>query len=572
MHAVFAARVRCIAAAVLLACLCTAAGAQDARRRKKLIATGWDHANSDRLLAHHREMEKRPFDGVVVRLEGRVGPKKRLPLHWMFLPDAWKRSWFEPCVRNLKACRFTRFTDNFLLVGANPGKVDWFDDAGWRQIVDHWRIAAWAARQSGFKGLLFDPEPYTPPHKQFAYAAQPGRDRHTFAEYCAQARRRGRDVMRAVCDEYPDVTLFGYFLNIAGAHATGRKDPRSVLKGQTYGLLPAFIDGWLDAAPPTVRLVDGCEWAYRYNSVREYLEAALLIKGACQELVSPANRAAYRGQVQAGFGVYLDAYWNPKDSQWGAWYVDGLGRPRVERLRINVQTALRVADEYVWVYGEKFRWWPTPNGRVGEQTWPEALPGCERALAYARDPAGYARARLAGRAKAGTLANLARNGDFGSEKVDVVGGRVETWKPGRPPVGWHTWQEAASKGSFAWDRQAGAAAKGAARAAKVANGCFLQRIAAKPSERYAVRAVRKLNGRGEAWIRVRWQTPEGTWTATARDRILHADGPRETWREIFGVVEVPDSAGQLVILLGMGDQPTDGDAAWFDDVGVFRIE
>lgn len=563
---------RGLAGVLLFACLCAASDAQDARRHKKLIATGWDHPNSDRLLANLREMEKRPFDGVVVHLEGRVGAKKRLPLHWMFLADKWQREWFEPCVKNLQACRFTRFSDNFILVGANPGSVDWFDDAGWREIVDHWRIAAWVAKQAGFKGMTFDAEPYAPPHAQFKYAAQPQRDRHTFEEYCAQARRRGREVMQAVAAEYADVTLLGYFMDIAGAHATGRKDPGRILKSQVYGLYPAFIDGWLDAAPPSVTFVDGCEWAYRYNSVPEYLEAALLIKGACQELVSPANRAKYRAQVQVGFGIYLDAYWNPKDSQWGAWYVDGLGRPRVERLRINTQTALRVADEYVWVYGEKFRWWPTPNRGVREQGWPEALPGCEQALAYARDPVAYARAHVAEGVQAGKLANLARNGDFGSEKVTLSDGRVDAWRQARPPAGWGSWQEEKSKGSFTWDRQAGAAAKGAARAAKVANGCFIQRIPAKPGERYAVRAVRRQQGQGEAWVRIRWQTAEGRWTAEQQDRLFHADGPRDAWREAFGVVEVPDSAGQLVVLLGVGDQLAEADVAWFDDVAVYRIE
>ena len=146
--------------------------------------------------------------------------------------------------------------------------------------------------------------------------------------------------------------------------------------------------------------MDGCESAYRYNSVNQYLEAALAIKGACQELVSPENRAKYRARVQVSFGIYLDAYWNPKTSPW---YIDGLGGPRVARLRENLRTALRVADEYVWVYGEKFRWWPTPNRRVKEQTWPEALPGCERALALARDPVDYARGRIAATSSAAVM-------------------------------------------------------------------------------------------------------------------------------------------------------------------------
>jgi hypothetical protein len=561
-----------LAGMVICAGLSAPAGAQDARRRKKLIATGWDHADSERLLKHHEEMEKRPFDGVVVHVRGHVDEKRRLPLHWMFLKDAWQRKWFEPCVANLRRCKFRRFTDNFILVGANPGKEDWFDDAGWREIVEHWRIAAWVAKASGFKGIVFDPEPYAPPHAQFRYAAQPQRDKHSFNEYCLQARRRGREVMQAIVEQYPDLTLMCYFMNIVGAGATGSADPRRALEPMTYGLYPAFIDGWLDATPPGVTFVDGCELAYRYNSAAEYLEAGTGIKGACQELVSPENRAKYRAQVQVGFGVYLDAYWNPKDSKWGGWYVDGLGGPRVKRLRINVQTALRVADEYVWVYGEKFRWWPTPNGRVNPEPWPEALPGCEKALRCARDPIEYARMQIAERKQAGKQEGLARNGDFFSAELRLEGGRVEKWRDGGPPAGWGAWQEETSKGTFTWDRRTGAAGEGSARATDVRNGCFIQRYPVRPGDRFAVRAVRKLQGAGRAWVRVRWQTPEGKWTAEIQDRVFHTDGPREKWGEIFGVVEVPEAAGQLVILLGVGDQAADKDIAWFDDVELWRLD
>jgi len=564
--------VRTIAAGMMIsAALAAPLRAQDARRRKKLIATGWDRVNSERLLANHVAMQKRPFDGVVVAIEGHVDEKKRCPLWWAHLETPWKRSWFTPCVRNLRACKFTRFTDNFVQIGANPGRVDWFDEAGFREIVDHWRIAAWVAKAGGFKGLVFDPEPYARPHAQFHYAAQEGREKHTFDEYRVQARRRGREVMRAIVAEFPDVTILCYFMNSVVARAAGRPRPGVALEPMSYGLLPAFFDGWLDEAPPGVTLVDGCESAYRYNATTQYLEAAVTIKGVCQELVSPANRAKYRAQVQVGYGVYLDAYWNPKDSEWSAWYVDGLGAPRVDRLRINTATALRVADEYIWIYGEKFRWWPTPSKRVRPQPWPEALVGCERALAYARDPLAAARAQIAARAKAGPDAPLLRNGDFGSEKLRLPDGRVQTFRDGRPPVGWSGWQAKDSKGTFAWDRRTGAAGAGSARASGVANGCFLQHHPARAGERYAVRAVRKLRGAGRAWLRVRWQTADGAWTAEQLDRVFHADAPAGAWGEIFGVVEVPESAGQIVLLLGVGDQAGEKDIAWFDDVTLWRL-
>jgi len=258
--------------------------------------------------------------------------------------------------------------------------------------------------------------------------------------------------------------------------------------------------------------------------------------------------------------VYLDAYWNPKDSQWGRWYVDGLGGPRVQRLRANVHAALRAADEYVWIYGEKFRWWPTPNGRVREQTWPEALPGCEAALRWGRDPVAAARWKIQRLRQGGGLKNL------------LAGGAFDEGKKGGRPDGWGAWQREESKGTFTWDTQAGAAAKGAGRAAGVSDGCFIQSIRVEPGQRYAVQAVRRLQGRGDAMLRVRWQTSEQAWTAVAHDQVVLPDGPPDDWAEMLGAVEVPEGAGRLVVLLLVRGQGSEKDVAWFDDAAVYRLD
>ncbi len=553
--AVFSAppRMRCIALCALIAAA-AACPAGDGPRTKKLIATGWDHPDSARLREHRAAMEKRPFDGVVIQLTGDAGDGKRCRLRAAFADRRWEQEWFRPCVENLRKCRFEQFTDNFVTVGANPGNVDWFDEDGWANIVEHWRIAAWIASAAGCRGILFDPEPYTPPHAQFRYGAQPGRATRDFAAYRRQARRRGRAVMRAVAGEYPGMTLFCYFMNSVNARAAGRDDPVPVLRAAGYGLLPAFIDGWLDELPAKMTLVDGCESAYRYNSATEYLEAFALIKGACRRLVSPENRSKYGAQVQAAYGIYLDAYWNPKDSEWGTWYIDGKGESRVTRLRKNLATALRLADEYVWVYGEKYRWWPTPNGRVRKETWPEALPGCEKVLRFCVDPDGSARAAVAAGAE-----NLARNGSF-DDAAD-----------GKAPAAWSTWQDRSSKGTLRHDPDVGRTNSGAARAAGVSRGCFLQACEAAPGELYAVRAWLRSAGRGDPHVRVRWQTVDGAWTASPRDRLFFPAETDGAWREIFGTAAVPAGAGKIVILLNGDGQETAKDAAWYDDVGLYRI-
>lgn len=531
---------------------------------KKLIATGWDMANAERLRANLAEMERRPFDGVVLRFSGRGN---RPYLSYAFTRDVWDEEPIRQITEDLKACRPERLTDNFLLVNANPGDVDWFDDEGWAIIASHWRIAARVARDGGLKGILFDPEPYRKPYRQFAYASQSGHKERSFEEYGEEARQRGREVMEAVAGEYPSIALFCYFMLSATGIAADRGDPVRALAGHTYGLLPSFIDGWLDVAPPSVTLVDGCESAYRFNSELEYLNAANRIKGVCQRLVSPENRYKYRAQVQVSFGVYLDAYINPPDSPW---YIAPGGQSRVDRLRQNVETALRVADEYVWVYGEKCSWWPTPHAKANERRWPEALPGIEDALMSAADPAAFALRRL--REAGDDAVNLLRNGDFSAERVRGEEGETLVWAQGRAPVGWSFWQRDDSVGEATWDREVGADALGSARLARTLEGCFLQSISVSPGERYAVVAKQRIQGRGDGAIRVRWQDADSRWYAPSLDKLLDAAGPRGEWNQVAGVVTVPEGAARLVLLLLASGQQSDNDALWYDDVVVLKLD
>jgi hypothetical protein len=354
-------------------------------------------------------------------------------------------------------------------------------------------------------------------------------------------------------------------INIASA---GQADALPSLSVSSQGFLPAFIDGWLDVIPPTMTLVDGCESAYSFNSTVPFLQSAVLIGGDCQSLVSPENRAKYRAQVQVSYGIYLDAYANPVGSPW---FIDGLGGPRVERLRANVSEALRCCDQYVWIYGEQHTWWPLERTDINTP-WEQALPGADAALRFSADPDGYAKARLQSLREAGKLVDLVRNGDFGSERTADANGTELVYKDGLPPAGWGQW-EAREGGSFTWDRAVGSAAPGAARAAKVGEGCFIQDSApVKPGERYHVSGSYKLRGQGSALIRVRWQTTEGKWTHDQLDKLIYGKGKAGEWVSLSGVAEVPEGVGKLIILLGVGGQMTDQDVTWFDDVHLYRLD
>jgi hypothetical protein len=533
---------------VSLVALGLATGAAWAGSEKKLIQIGWDIPSTSYLRQHWQEMDTgTPLNGVIFKVEGTGWSSEAV---WDKEP--WDRGRLTSAVEDLKACHFTTLTSNFVRVNATPGDLDWFDDPAWSALSDKVGLLAWVAKEGGGAGLCLDFESYG--KRQFQYQPSPA---HSFPETREAARRRGAQVMRRLAREYPDATVLAFWLNSVALPAGEAADPLALLPADGYGILPAFIDGLLDAAPPGMTLVDGCESAYLFNSETEYLRAYQRIagrEGPAARLVSPENRAKYRSQVQVGFGFYLDAYINPETSQW---HVDMQGQPRLQRLGRNLAYARRIADEYVWVYGERYRWWPDASGSVGKR-WEDALPGLTQTIAFVQDPTQAARREIEARRQAGSLQNLLTNPGFdGSPTADG------------PPEGWSSWQDDASHGAFTLDPAVGVRA-GSAKAAGVANGCFVQRVRVQPGQRYLVESDVLPQGTPSYHVMARWEDPNGKWTREDWDVVI-AFGPagQGGWRHAIGAVEVPDGVGYLVLLLGVGAQASGQDVCWFDDTGVY---
>jgi len=567
---------RSAVALAALVCMSKATQAQSqtqaqvpAAPRVKYIQAGWERTDSADLMKELKTIEQTPYSGIELAISGTTGDGKTIPVKYTFTATPWKRAWFAKSVKELRIAQSPQLTDNFIIAGANPGDVDWFDDEGWKQIADHWRIVAWIAKLGGLKGIMFDPEPYAKPHAQFKYSAQSQQERHSFEEYSAKARQRGREVMEAIKSEYPDMTLFTFFMNSVNARSAGQSNPQEALKTASYNLYPAFINGWLDAAPPQMIFVDGCESAYMYSGELPYLRAANAIRNTALSLVAPENHDKYRRQVRAGFSIYLDAYINPETSRY---YQKPLDGSRLNRLRDNLKNAAEATDQYIWTWGEKYRWWPTAstekNARVNPQSWEEILPGVEDAMYGAADPT-YLLKRAAKRfeeqEKAGQLVNLVKNGDF-----SLAG------KPSAEFPEWRIWKTT-KLGVIARDvaqDRTGQAGSGTARLRAMHNGVLIQNLPAQPGEYYMVRAWRKYqkNG-GKGGIRVRWQDAAGKWVAESQDVLIHAPAntPPGQWHLLEGIARVPEGATELVILLGAKDQNAPDDVLWYDDVQAYRI-
>jgi len=517
--------------------------------RKKLIMSGWDQPDAAQFHRDMKEFEKHPFDGVILTVPGTNPDGTSFSsLDHLFSAEPWNESMFAAALADLQATHSAKVTDNFVILWSLPASVDWFDDAGWAIIAEKFRIMARVARKGGLRGILFDPEHYSETNKAWRYLSQANRAKHSFVEYAARVRQRGQETMRAMAAEYPDITLFGYWLLSVNLRALDAGGSLAALESEEYGLLVSFVDGWLEAAAATVKFVDGQESAYRWDGDSAFQAGALRVKNDCQGFITPGNRAKYRAQVQASFGFYLDAYVNPPGS---SYYLGREGEPRVNRLEANLEAAVRAADEYVWIYGEKNRWWPVPpGGRQPATNWTTALPGIEMAMLRAKDPTGAARRLLAS-----TTTNLLLNGDF----ADVADGR---------PAKWWVWQdEKQPTGTFDCD-----GTLRSARLARMFDGCFGQNIKAQPGERYAVSAKAQQIGHGVVTLRIGWKNAAGKWTRNdASLRLALARTKPDEWGEIAGAVRVPDGVTELVVMLHACGQTEDSDRAWFRDVRLARF-
>lgn len=370
---------------ILVTCLWLMVGGRPADAEpvaKKFIQLGWDIPNTTFLREHAQEMEAAaPFDGVMFKVEVKddEGQVRSSAAAWD--TQAWKREWLASALSDLQNSQFTKFTDNFLRINASPGNLDWSDDASWDALAKKMGMFAWLAKQGSIKGLVLDFESYG--ERQFYFRPRPD---WSFATAAAFARRRGAAVMRGIASEFPDAVVLGLWLNSANFKAGESEDPEEILKRGRYGLLPAFINGLLDALPPSMILVDGCEFGYYYDGAEEYQRAAAKIRsqdGPSARLVAPENRDKWQTQVKAGFGFYLDMYLNSPGNRF--YFGPKPGGTRLDRLRENLAAAHAAADQYVWLFGEQSRWWnvdypptvsETVKRSVGQgRRWEDALPG-----------------------------------------------------------------------------------------------------------------------------------------------------------------------------------------------------
>jgi hypothetical protein len=335
------------------------------RPEKKIVEYGWDVPYPDFVQRHIRDMEKRPFDGIVFRTNG---------FDHAFDPTPWKIADFEPQLKTLAGIEWKSFTDNFLILyAANKWNMDWFNDAQWKGIATNMRLVSKAAKTGRCVGIVFDPEPYG--ENPWLYPGKNGGK--SFAEVQAQVRKRGALFIRSLQSEMPDLVILSFFQLALFDPILDEPDLKvreekwiTVPWHSSLALVPAFFLGMLDAAGPGVRFVDGNEISYYYESSEEFFRGYHLMKQRVKALVPPGLRKKYDTQAEAGMALYID---QPLGTR-GDIKTTGNFMTPADRLKFfehNVYYALTTTDRYVWCYSERMSWWQNYTPGPGE-TAPQA--------------------------------------------------------------------------------------------------------------------------------------------------------------------------------------------------------
>lgn len=334
--------------------------------RKKAIAWGGiDWYSPATVQLNIRKIEELPFDGTV--LQGFKANKdgKEVMFDWLcFGRERFEREQLAETIETLKNIDYQRFTDNFLRYNVTPGDVDWFDD--FDAILHNARMWAEVTKETGMKGWAFDVEDYR--HTVFEYRKMRYGSQKSFEEYAAQARLRGSQFMEAVQSGNPEIVIL-----LMLAHSYVNKDVQAgqPLQEHEYGLLPAFVDGMLEAAGPQARLIDGQEQAYGYLTAEDHFRGYHGARQQALALVPPELHADYRNKMDVAVALYVDYLFALTDypGHWPTHFISVDDRLRL--FEQSVYNSLSTADEYAWIYTERLSWWepgggrfPTPDGAL----------------------------------------------------------------------------------------------------------------------------------------------------------------------------------------------------------------
>jgi hypothetical protein len=281
------------------------------------------------------------------------------------------------------ATKWTTFTDNFILYYPQSKKngPDFFDDALWSKIYNNAVLVGKAVKTAGCKGIMFDPEfyyrkeTYSPwTYQKTTDIAPPYIERgQTVEQVRAKARQRGRELVQALQINMPKIVILTTFL-YSGVYP---QEPTQ-LANSKYALLPAFIDGMVEALNPESIIVDGNEGSYYVDETRKYVEESdqsdyITARNSAQKLGAADILPKWNKQGQVAMAPYWDLCNNIYHPQ--SWRTpEYLSKWTMH----NIYHSLLTTDEYVWLYVEDMDFWSGKDAPMTHNTFEDIKTAVER--------------------------------------------------------------------------------------------------------------------------------------------------------------------------------------------------
>lgn len=258
------------------------------------------------------------------------------------------------CLQPLRDLRFANLTENFAAVlGGKP--PDFMDD--WSVPILNFAILAKAAREAGLRGIYLDNEGY---HKPWGdHPKGVSHPKKSVAEYQERARLRGREVMEAMVEQFPDIVV----VVLHGPYLSDRRAPAPLFPKWQHRneLVGPFFAGLVEGAGDRGTVVDGGEM-YHLRSEAEFRESYAWRKNALpvdNDFIPPGVRDRWASRVRVSFGVYNRPY-------------EGI-EMNPEILATTLGHALRRAEGYVWLYVEGPSFLRRPGQGGPSPEWIEAV-------------------------------------------------------------------------------------------------------------------------------------------------------------------------------------------------------
>ena len=278
-----------------------------------------------------------------------------------------------PWIDAFSKLKFTRFKHNFIQTTTSTMSADWFDDAAWQRALNHFRMCAYLAKETGCVGIAFDVEAY-PTTTDAPFAFRP-LTKEPLEKVRAQVRKRGKEWILALAEEYPNMELFTFhWLSIC------HKNTRN----SSFFLLPDFINGIYDGLPDGIVIHDGNEDpGYRAIFPAEYTKIVSDYYHHTFKLVAPENQSKFHAKTYLATSLYLDSFVEGKRS-----FRNWERTPnRVKALQEAVTLTLAHSDKYAWIWGESGTFWPGQHYQ-NYPDWNQKIPFVKEAIAAGRDREG----------------------------------------------------------------------------------------------------------------------------------------------------------------------------------------